>query len=275
MKSRDYRSTIIEINSFYNSDLHQEQTSCDNYLIEWEWNLVDMKIPKIIHQINTQGIKSSTKHELEAISELKSNNIDWEYRFYDEQQIFLFLLSNNQRYMDAYYSINPNYGAARADYFRYLIIREFGGAYFDVKSYTTASLNKIIQPDDEMVIFKWQGHPQLCYESYGIHSEIEKGTEHQQWNILSTPNNKYINNVVERVTQHIENYTPEKYGVGMYGVLRTTGPIAYTNAINELNCDDGIRFAGNNAVNHVIYAKNHYRTSKHYSQLYEPIILRE
>lgn len=235
-----------------------------------------MKIPKIIHQINTLGIQSSTKNELQAMSELKCNNIDWEYRFYDEQKIFLFLFGNDkQRYMDAYYSINPVYGAARADYFRYLIIREFGGAYFDVKSYTTISLNKIIQPDDEMVIFKWQGHPELSYEGYGIHSEIKKGTEHQQWNILSTPNNKYINNVVERVTQHIENYTPEKYGVGMYGVLRTTGPIAYTNAINELDCYDGIRFAGNNADNHVIYAKNHYRTSKHYSQLYEPIILRE
>lgn len=51
-----------------------------------------MKIPKIIHQINTLGIQSSTKNELQAMSELKCNNIDWEYRFYDEQQIFFIFI---------------------------------------------------------------------------------------------------------------------------------------------------------------------------------------
>ena len=36
--------------------------------------------------------------------------------------------------MQFYERINPNYGAAKADIFRVLVLHKYGGVYFDIKS---------------------------------------------------------------------------------------------------------------------------------------------
>lgn len=98
---------------------------------------------------------------------------------------------------------------------------------------------------------------------------INIGFEYQQWNIISEKESGALWDVILLVTENIENYIPTRDGVGSLGVLKTTGPIPYTNAISSSKSK--FRFAGNNEVNGILYRDrgkdnkrkpfNHYRNN--------------
>lgn len=235
-----------------------------------------MKIPKIIHQVHTKGLNSLSKYDQNARAILIKNNPDWEYCFYDYNDMVQFINKHYaERYLQAFLSINPLYGAAQADYFRYLLIYKLGGAYFDTKSFTTCSLTNLILEGDELIVLEWQGGISE-YENFGKHKEIQRGKEYQQWNIISSANNSFLAQVIEQVTQNIENYSVFKFGYGWSGVLRTTGPIPYTNAIDNVVNKTGFRCLGSSCQNGVIYKDNSCSIAinkTHYSQQTAPLII--
>lgn len=235
-----------------------------------------MKIPRIIHQVHTLGMDKFRPDILNTIARNKDINPGWEHRFYDYNGMVAFIKEHYEaRYLKAFLRINPHYGAAQADFFRYLVMNKVGGVYLDVKSYCIKPLDEIIREDDEFVVFEWNGHPQGKYENHGAHAEIARpGGEYQQWNIISTPGNKYIDAVVKDVLSNIENYHYSRQGVGWKGVIVTTGPIVYTNAIESVNDGIGIRLAGNHEANGIVYMDETIRRVKgtHYSQRFSYIV---
>ncbi len=55
---------------------------------------------------------------------------------YENKDIETFLRTHaTEDQIKAYLSINPNYGAARADFFRYAVMFYKGGVYLDIKSF--------------------------------------------------------------------------------------------------------------------------------------------
>ncbi|MCG1031050.1 MULTISPECIES: glycosyltransferase family 32 protein [unclassified Leclercia] len=234
-----------------------------------------MLIPKKIHQCHTKGERHLTEEEIRAITVTRKNNPAWEYYFYDLNKMKEFIYEHyEKRYMDAFNKINPVYGAAQADYFRYLLINKIGGVYLDTKSIITKPLEHIISPNDKFVVFSWEDNPRGLYNGYGIHNDItDNRCEYQQWNIVSAPNNIHLEQVIETVTRNIEDYSLIKHSVGRMGVLRTTGPIPFTNSILA---DDNVRMAGNNETNGILYRDDinfpQRVTKRHYSKLHEPIV---
>jgi len=234
-----------------------------------------MLIPKKIHQCHTKGESALTEEEMHAINLTRKNNPDWQYYFYDLEKMQQFINEHyEKRYVEAFNKINPAYGVAQADYFRYLLINKVGGVYLDTKSVITKPLEQIINPDDKFIVFYWEGNPRGLYNDYGTHKEIGGDRrEYQQWNIISTQNNRHLEQVIETVTQNIENYSILKHSVGRVGVIRTTGPIPFTNSIHA---DENVRIAGNNEVNGFLYRDDiNYPqrvVKNHYSQMHEPIL---
>src|SRR5665213_1678332 len=100
-----------------------------------------MAIPRIIHQ--TVPDKNNMRPEFrDNVSRLQSLNKNWEHRLYDDQEIRDFIVdSYGSETIDYYERINPLYGAARADFFRYLLLYKFGGVYLDIKSTASKSLD--------------------------------------------------------------------------------------------------------------------------------------
>jgi inositol phosphorylceramide mannosyltransferase catalytic subunit len=60
--------------------------------------------------------------------------------------------------------------------------------------------------------------------------EVPAG-EIQQWNIIAAPMHPLLLDVLRYVLGRIARYDAAVHGVGFKGVLRLTGPIAYTRAI--------------------------------------------
>ena len=190
-------------------------------------------IPKIIHQTYAN---KNLPPEIEAnIETIKNLNPDWDYRFYDDQDIENYLSEHFPWSLVYYRRIKPNYGPARADFFRYLLMYNEGGVYLDVKSSLSKPLNEVIQGDDRFLLSHWRNEPGEKYERWGKHPEIEMARgEFQQWHIVSAPGHAFLKTVIQKVCNNIDGYNPYTYGVGKRGVLRTTGPIPYSMAILPL-----------------------------------------
>ncbi len=232
------------------------------------------EIPKIIHQTY---FTNQFSPEIKAnIKKLKDENPDWEYRFYDDSDIQTFIKSNFPEIIEIYNKINPKYGAARADLFRYLVMYKDGGVYLDIKSSLSKPLNEIIKPNDQYILAYW-----LYSENPGSrHTFIpDSNGEFQQWHIICSRGHPFLEAVIQTVCRNIQTYNVWSHEVGMMGVLKLTGPIAYSNSILPIlhlhkhkigfDVDFGLTYSiFNNDHN------NHQRLFKtHYKKLDEPILV--
>ena len=191
-------------------------------------------IPKIIHQtFYTRDLPDKLQANVDLIRHL---NPEWEYRFYDDDDIAEFIQTHYPDKVWRYFErINPCYGAARADLFRYLLMYKIGGVYLDIKSVATRPIQ--LKKDDRLLLsnwtrvsgeFDWGGHYELRH--------IEAG-EYQQWHIICAPGHPCIKAVIENVLANIDTYDPSLHGTGKKGVLRVTGPVAYTLAIHRIQSE--------------------------------------
>lgn len=193
-----------------------------------------MLVPKIIHQ--TIRDKDDLHPRIAAnIARLKSLNPDWDHRLYDDRDIRDFIASAWGRdYLRSFDRIHPAYGAARADFFRYLVIAHTGGVYLDIKSTADRPLSTVIGESDALLLSHWNDGGSAAGQQFGKWPELGVPDEFQQWHIIARPGHPYLDAVVRRVKANIDDYDPRRLGVGTVGTLRTTGPIAYSLAIEPM-----------------------------------------
>lgn len=237
------------------------------------------KIPKIIHQT----AKDLTNKDLiENTLELKSQNPYWDYCFYDDKDVEKTILHlYNREFLNAYLKINPKYGAARADFFRYLIMYKTGGVYLDIKSGAQKTLDEITDKH-EYILSHWDNEHDGENPGWGLFFKNFPNGEFQQWHIACRPQHPFLEKTIKTVLFNIKNYDLEKYGVGHMGTLKTTGPIAYTLSILSVikrvnnftlyrkNQEAGFIYR-NTKRHHIDILYN--EDFKHYRKLEEPVIL--
>lgn len=189
-------------------------------------------IPRIIHQ--TYAHKTLPKALSCNVQMLKDLNPTWSYKLYDDQDVLDFIYTEyGSNILSIYNKIDPSYGAARADLFRYLVIYKIGGVYLDIKSRFSRPIDEVIKCDEGFIISQWSNLKGERYEGYGLHSDVSDvpGGELQQWHVIAAPGHPFLKAVLDEVVTKLDAYRPWKNGVGKLVVLRTTGPIAYTRAI--------------------------------------------
>jgi mannosyltransferase OCH1-like enzyme len=228
------------------------------------------RIPKIIHQ--TFGTAHLTPELQRSVDALKAANPDWEYRFYDNAACERVIGDHfGEQVLSVYRRINPDYGPARADLFRYLLIYAIGGVYLDIKSFFDRPISNAIVEDDAFIISHWDNKPSGAHPGFGLHAELAHwpGGEIQQWQIIAAAGHPFLRCVIAKVLSNIEAYRPWRHGVGRIGVLRLTGPIPYTQAIRPLldryphrrianAAEIGLHYSLGGKYDHGIVFKRHY-----------------
>lgn len=257
-------------------------------------------IPKIIHQIYAQfsavsesripncGSGPSTSprappslpEPLEKnVTRIKSLNPTWEHRLYDQAEITDFVHSNyGPDVLAQYERIDPRYGAARADLFRYLLIYRVGGVYLDIKSTFFKPLDQVLLPDDVYVLSRWKG---AQFKTWGNHRILQPfgGKEFQQWHVIAAAGHPFLRAVIIRVLSHLDTYNPLFHATGRMGVNWSTGPIAYTLAIAPLLSQHRHRLVGGQdelGLEYTIFGEPD-RAHKsvfrhHYTELDQPVV---
>jgi mannosyltransferase OCH1-like enzyme len=241
-------------------------------------------IPKIIHQTFFSGKGTALPPEIEQnIQRIKASNPDWEYRFYDDSDIILFIRENyGDRILSFFLRIDPTYGAARADLFRYLCIYKCGGVYIDIKSTLQKPLDSVIKPDDRFLLSQWENKPGEPFDGWGRHPATRHipGGEYQQWHVAAAPGHPFLKAVLQRVLQNIELYDPRRHGSGKWAVMELTGPAAYTLAIEpirSLHPHRLLNISRDAGFQYSIYSTGASQThltlfKKHYSKSVKPVV---
>lgn len=248
-----------------------------------KWNLPQLDegtvIPRIIHQ--TFMSKKLPPELQENVDNIKRLNPGWTHVIYDDDDIRAFISENYGPHILRYFErINPRYGVARADLFRYLLMYKCGGVYLDIKSACIRPLEQVIRPDDRYILSNWRNKPGEPHEGFGTSEEVVgiAGGEYQQWHIIAAPGHPFLKAVIETVLRNIDQYRPWLHGTGAIGVLRLTGPLAYTVAIQPLLPAVLHRRVANETVmslQYSVYAHTSHRAvyKTNYSVLTESIVL--
>jgi inositol phosphorylceramide mannosyltransferase catalytic subunit len=166
---------------------------------------------------------------------LKAANAGWEHTLYTDPDIERFIRKTyGAAILASYLRLNPEYGPARADLFRYLLIYRLGGVYLDIKSTFDRPISEAVAGDEMFILSQWRNGPDGAHPHFGLYRELAHipGGEFQQWHIIAAPGHPFLRAAIIRVLDNIDRYQPWKLGVGRIGVLRTTGPIPYTLAID-------------------------------------------
>lgn len=196
-------------------------------------------LPKIIHQ--TYPDRQPPSFYQQNIARIKQLNPGWLYRFYDDEDIQDYIARNFPEVLDYYNRIDKRYGAAKADFFRYLVLYNEGGIYLDIKSTVTRPLDEVLPSKATYLLSHWKNGPDDRFAGFGLwdcavgglESWPERG-EFQQWFIVSPPRHPFLRKTIEQVCHNIDCYCPLTGEVGRIGVVKMTGPIAYTQAILSL-----------------------------------------
>ena len=111
------------------------------------------RIPRIIHQTGSAKFRDLPIEFRQNIENLKALHPGWKYRYYDNERCRRFIVNCSDRtLLLAYDKIDPRYGAARADLFRYIVMYKIGGVYLDLKSKATIPLDVGLQCDDRYIL---------------------------------------------------------------------------------------------------------------------------
>jgi mannosyltransferase OCH1-like enzyme len=229
-------------------------------------------IPRVLHQ--TFRSRDFTPEVAANIQSMRARNPNWDYRFYDDDDARKYLLDNYGPKFIAYFdALNPKYGAAKADLFRYLLMYKEGGVYLDLKSRASRPLDEVLHPTDRYLLSQW-----TTIAAY-MHRELRDvpGGEYQQWFIAAAPGHPYLKAVIEAVLDNIAGYTPLRHSVGKSAALRTTGPIAYTRAILPIRDQHPHRIVDSDrdlGLDYSIYAKQEHEKALggHYSEVFEELV---
>lgn len=238
-------------------------------------------IPRLIHQ--TYPTLDLPAALAENVAQLKARNPRWTHTLYDDAAIEAFIRTH---YDDSvwrdYDLIDPRYGSARADFFRYLLIYRLGGVYLDIKSTATRPLDEVLRPDDAYILSHWDNAPGASEAGMGRHAEVRDvpGGEFQQWHVMAEPGHPFLAAVIAAVRAGIARYHPLRGGTGKRAVLRLTGPIAYTRAIAPLRLAHPHRLVNARTELGLRYSvlgghTSHMRLfATHYTQLDAPLLRR-
>jgi inositol phosphorylceramide mannosyltransferase catalytic subunit len=236
-------------------------------------------IPKVIFQTYDDSSKL-TDTLIDNIEYLKKSNPDWQYRLFGDTEVNAFIKCEYPALLSFYQQISPVYGAAKADFFRYLLIYRYGGVYLDIKSTISKPLSSTIKSTDRFLLSNWhEWRDQPGYKGWGQHGELAhiEGGEFQQWYIVSVAGHPYLREVILAVLRNIVFYHPRWSGIGKLGVLRTTGPIAYTLAIASAQQDyhrEFVNIKSDYGFEYSIFEKDVHLGlfAQHYSKGLEPVI---
>lgn len=196
-----------------------------------EKNIYNYTIPKIIHQTYSSFDKIPLCVKRVVAYNIK-NNPDYVYIFYDDGKIDDFIKSHeSDRVYKAFKLIKDNVGAAKADFFRYVVLYHNGGIYADIKSKLVKPLNEWIHTNKLHVTFwPWNSHSYLKKEYPESLLKRKKHTNYEinQAVLIYPKKHIILRKVIDAIVDKIENDFKHNHE---NNILSTTGPHIYTKIV--------------------------------------------
>ena len=180
------------------------------------------QIPKIIIQTwKSKYIPIEYKSFVESVLQLHP---DYEYLFFDDADIELFLKSNYPEYYHTYQKLPIT--IQKIDFFRYIAVYHYGGFYMDLDMTALYPLDELLHydcvfPEDEHI------YMEMCkYDRFKRFCEKEMSYLIGQYTFGAKQKNLFILSLIEHIHNNIDLFLDlySKPNIFEYYVYQTTGP---------------------------------------------------
>lgn len=174
-------------------------------------------IPKIIHQIY-EDMSGPPKKLKEMSKSWIKHHPDWEYQFWNKNDIENFILDKYPYFTDIYNKFP--YNVQRWDTIRYLILYEVGGLYVDFDYECKKNIEPLLTNECIMGL-EPQSHANIHKMSYIVGNAF----------MATIPNHPYFKEIINNIFIYPKRYK-KTYPKWKY-ILETTGPFLTTNVYNN------------------------------------------
>lgn len=229
-------------------------------------------IPKVCHQ--TWNDTNLSEKIIQIRKRNQEINPEVEFVLYTSEGRDKFIKENfDERTYKAFKTINPKYGVAVANFFRYCVLYIKGGVYLDIKSSITVDIfKKVIKPEDICIL----DIPRTSFQPYRKHTLYPS---REQWLLIFSAGHPYLKYMIDRTVRIIESriipyQLRDDHNFSKELAFRLTGTDSFAVAIHEAVIDIGVLHRD---VDYFTIArrytgwddKSQYRHSgvKHYSEL--------
>jgi mannosyltransferase OCH1-like enzyme len=136
-------------------------------------------------------------------------NPEYQYHFYTDEDILDFIKTYyNNEIFEAYCKLQI--GAAKADFWRYLVLYKYGGIYLDIDSHININIDSFLTTEDKAIITR-----------EGTHGSFV------QWCLMITKEHPILKNTIENVIKKIQDNTEKRLNY-------ITGPPVMSEAIEKM-----------------------------------------
>ena len=191
-------------------------------------------IPRRIIQIWKTWTNKSPSMFAKYTESLKRMNPTYEYLFFKDYEIDIFLKNEYPDYYDTYMRLPLN--IQKVDFFRYVAIYHFGGFYFDLDIMALEPLDDLLKYDS---VFPIDEHiNENACSIYRFNNFCSKGQYFLlgQYGLAAKPKNLFVKYLVDSIHNNVNNYIKHYVANSDDYVYKTTGPdfvtLAYLNYDN-------------------------------------------
>jgi mannosyltransferase OCH1-like enzyme len=195
------------------------------------------KIPPIVYQTWEKNIFG--RRHRKSIRGFREVNSDLDFVLFDrvERDNYIKRAWGDSLVSKIYFE--SNFGALKADIFRYCILHDRGGYYFDISKGLDTKITALHKPTDIGVI-SFESNP-CAFQ--GPTSVAHPKNLVVQWGLGFESNHPILKNHIERIERTYVEFSGKTFPQPKQAILEFTGPIAFTKTVHE--------YAKNNGMDHI------------------------
>lgn len=248
----------------------------DSYAVKSE----EWKIPNTCYQ--TWVNHKFGKSHLAEIKNFRKINQDISFLLFDDEKLNQYMLTSWGLHPIYRIFLDSKFGPMRADIFRYCILYERGGYYFDISKGCDIPIRRMHNSNTEVFIsFENNFHGWQTTELVRERLEFPQNLI-IQWGFGFIKGHPILKNMIDSIVKNEDDFRGRIFEVPKEAILEYTGPHGFTravhNSIHSLSGDTlsqaGIDFFGNgNYALKGSYVR--YFTQAHYTEFLNSKILEE
>ncbi|NQU17552.1 MAG: hypothetical protein HQ564_05745 [Candidatus Saganbacteria bacterium] len=203
------------------------------------------KIPNVVYQ--TWESNKLGKTHFKELKKFRGMNMDYSFEFFDNLRM--------DNYMSKYYRShkihqiyqNAKFGPLKTDIFRYCILFERGGIYFDINKSVNISLRDIIQDNDEAII-SFEQNPIREFIDWEAPKKTKKILKHPElivlnWGLAFTRGHVFLAKIIDNIVNDYKSWKMKRVSNVKSAIVQFTGPLMLTRSIWQVIEDDpGVSF---------------------------------
>ena len=201
-------------------------------------NKLKQKITPALYQ--TWESNDFGKRHAKEIQKFRSLNPGLDFYIYNKEQRDAYML-NSWGSKPIYLAYkNAKFGQIRADIFRYCIVYEFGGYYFDISKGCSVPLNTLHSPNSVGLIAnesndRLEPVPTNLLTIYGEPKKL-----FVQWAFGFAPNSPILKIAIDMIESHIEDFSLTEFKNPSSAILDFSATHLFTRAIDEYAKSNGL-----------------------------------